>query len=264
MTKKKIEYFGYLKGEKLNTFGPEQKLNHFVTKKLFVATKALKLSSNIAINLLDSGNYKTKLEPSKELLDAYYTFLLHTYQEYINTVFIDFFHLFNNQIVGLKKKEAKMIGRLLFLNIINNTHSPNFDIVHMLENPNGLPKVHNTPKLELYFIKREALKNRALTEYSLGLDSFLMGNSSNFNDKLINDVPIIKEIIQFEGELKILMALNEEYQFEKHKALQPSIEVNSTQTSTPISKKIGLTTTMPTEEEMDAYLMAHVFSKKKN
>ena len=79
MTKKKIEYFGYLKGEKLNTFGPEQKLNHFVTKKLFVATKALKLSSNIAINLLDTDNYKTKLEPSKELLDAYYTFLLHTY-----------------------------------------------------------------------------------------------------------------------------------------------------------------------------------------
>ena len=264
MTKKKIEYFGYLKGEKLNTFGPEQKLNHFVTKKLFVATKALKLSSNIAINLLDTNNYKTIHEPSKELIEAYFNFFIHTYQENINNVFIDFFHSYNNQIVGLKKKEAKMIGRFLFLNIINNKHSPNFDIVHLLENANGIPKLENTPKLELYYIKRDALKLRVIHEYPKGLDEFLMGNSNHFNSNLINEVPILKETTQFEGELKILLALNEEYQFIKRESIQTLIETNSIPTSTPIPKKIGLTATMPSEEEMNAYLMKHVFSKKKN
>lgn len=262
MAKKKIEYFGYLKGDKLNTFAPEQKLNHFVTKKLFIATKVLKLSSNVAINLLDTNNYNTIHEPTKELSEAYFKFLIHSYHENINNIFIDFFHSYNNQIVGLKKKEAKKIGRLFFLNIINNKDSPNFNIVHLLENANGIPKLENTPKLELYYIKRDALMLRAIDEYSKGLDEFLMGNPNHFNSILINEVSFLKEIVQFEGELKILLALNEEYQFEKHKAIQPSIEVNSTPTSTPTSKKISLTTTMPTEEEMDAYVMKHVFSRK--
>lgn len=262
MTKRNIAYFGYLKGGELNRFTHEQKLEHYVSKKLFVATKVIKLAPNTAINLLDPSNFNIVYEPMKELLEAYYSFLAHTYREYINNVFIDFFHLFNNQIIGLKKKEAKMIGRLLFLYIINNKYSPNFDIVQMLESANGIQRLENTPKLELYYIKRDALKHRSATGYPLGLDNFLMGNSNHFNDTLINEVPIIKEIIPFEGELKILLALNEEYQYEKHKAFQPSIEVNSTPTSTPTSKKIGFTATMPTDEEMDAYLMKHVFSRK--
>lgn len=267
MTKKKIEYFGYLKGEKLNELTLEQKLNYFVSKKLFTTTKVVKLTSNTAVNLLDSNNYKIVHEPVRQLLEAYYYFITHTFQEHINTVLIDFFHVFNNQIIGLKNKESKMIGRLYFLNIINNKHSPNFDIVRMSENANGIPKVDNAPKLELYYIKRDAIKNRTATEYSLGLDEFLMGNSNHFNNKMISEIPILQEIIQYEGELKILLALNEEYQFEKNIVSPPPMvkngsSINIEPSSNPPSDKLGISVSMPTEEEMDAYLMKHVFSKK--
>tara|TARA_R110000744_G_scaffold12647_7_gene37505 strand:- start:850 stop:1671 length:822 start_codon:yes stop_codon:yes gene_type:complete len=263
MTKKSIEYFGYLKGEKLIEITPEEKLALFIKKKLSVVTKMLELSSNTNINLFDKSNYKTIHEPSKGLIEAYFNFLLQTFKEPINSVLIDFFYLYNNQIIGLKKKESKKIGRLLFLNIINNAHSPNFDIVHMLENVNGIPKIENTPKIELYHIKRDTLKSRVIKVFPKGLDEFLLGNSKFFTYDLTQEIPIIKELIQFEGELKILLALNDEYQFEKHHPIEPLNEENTIESfSTPTLKKVSLTSKMPTEEEMDAYLMKHVFSKK--
>mgnify|MGYP003631648524 FL=1 len=158
-----------------------------------------------------------------------------------------------------------MVARLLFLDIINNGHSTDFDILHMLENANGIAKLENTPKLELYYIKRDALKHRAATGYPLCLDNFLMSNSNHFNSQLINEILILKEIIQFKGELKILLALNKEYQFEKNKAV-PIVENMGTSSRKPSyippTNKMDKSTTMPTDEEMDAYLMKHVFSRK--
>ena len=264
MTKKNKNYFGVLKSEKLNELSNEQRLKLFKTKKLFVTTKVLNLPSNAPINLLDTTNFKSRIEPKNELLESYYTFLMHTYQEYINNVFISFFHQFNNQIIGLKKKEAKMVGRVLYVSIINNKTSPNFDFVHMLENANGIPKLENTPKLELYYVKRDALKQRAINEHPNGLDEFLLGNSNHFDLKIKDDVAIFKEIIQFEGELKIILALNDEYQFEKNKTFQsPTIDnTNIEKPNLSVNSK-AFKNKIPTEEEMDAYLMKHVFSEKK-
>ncbi|APQ18794.1 hypothetical protein [Maribacter hydrothermalis] len=264
MTKKNKNYFGMLKSEKLNELSNEQRLKLFKTKKLFVTTKVLKLPSNAPINLLDTTNFKSRIEPKSELVDAYYTFVLHTYQEYINNVFINFFHQFNNHIIGLKKKEAKTVGRLLYINIINNKHSPSFDIVHLLENTHGIPKLENTPKIELYTIKRDTMKLRTIQKYPKGLNEFLMGNSSHFEESLKENLSIIKEIIQFEGELKIILALNDEYKFEENKTI-PSIPQNNVRAKSQqtTSNKMGITATMPTDEEMEAYLMEHVFSKKK-
>lgn len=264
MAKRNMNYFGCLKGELLNELSSEQRLKFFKTKKLFVTTRVLNLPSNTPINLLDSNNFKVRLEPSKELLDTYYKFLIHTYQEYINNVFINFFHQFNNQIIGLKKKEAKMVGRVLYVSIINNKTSPNFDFVHMLENANGIPKLENTPKLELYYVKRDALKQRAINEHPNGLDEFLLGNSNHFDLKIKDDVAIFKEIIQFEGELKIILALNDEYQFEKNKTFQsPTIDKNNIEKPNLSVNSKAFKNKIPTEEEMDAYLMKHVFSEKK-
>jgi hypothetical protein len=264
MTKKKIEYFGYLNGEKLNDLNLEKKLNYFISKKLFTATKVLQLTSNTAVNLLDSTNYKIVHEPVKELLEAYYCFITHNFQEHINTVLIDFFHIFNNQLIGLKKKEAKMVARLHFLTLINNTNSPNFDIVRMSEGLNGIPNVDNASKIELYTIKKEALKHQLVNENEKGLDEFLMGNSDYFSNQLISENSIFQEIIKFESDLKILLSLNEKYKFEKFEISLVSVSdgQNPAKYKTqPISDKWKEGLTMPTEKEMDDYLIRYVFSR---
>ena len=64
MAKRNMNYFGCLKGEKLNELSAEQRLKHFKTKKLFVTTRVLNLPSNTPINLLDANNFKVRLDVS--------------------------------------------------------------------------------------------------------------------------------------------------------------------------------------------------------
>ncbi|TLP74164.1 hypothetical protein [Maribacter sp. ACAM166] len=265
MTKKNKAYFGYLKKEALSSLSNEEKMALFISEKLFTTTKILSLTSKTAINLLDPEQYKTVKKPVKALLNAYYSHITNTFQEYIENIFIDFFHSFNNQIFALENPEVKKIARLHYLTIIDNIHSPNFDIVRMSENNNGFPKVNNATKLELYSIKQDTFKTRAVQEYSKGLDQFLMGNSKKFNDGLLSEIPILKEIIQFEGDLKILLALNEEFKFEEFDFnYAPKIKSNgSIKTNTlPLSQIPETSLPMPTQEEMNQYVLDYVFSKK--
>lgn len=90
-----------------------------------------------------------------------------------------------------------------------------------------------------------------------------MGNSNHFDLKIKDDVAIFKEIIQFEGELKIILALNDEYQFVKNKTFQsPTIDnTNIKKPNLSVNSK-AFKNKIPTEEEMDAYLIKHVFSEK--
>jgi hypothetical protein len=267
MNKKKTDYFGGLNKYRLHDLTPEKKIKLFISKKLYNVTQVMNISLNKPVNLVSNNQYKKIHEPTKELLNAYYSYVVHVYLENINSKFIDFFHSFNNQTLGLRKKDAKIIGRLHFLGLINNKHSPNFDIVRMSESSSGIPSVDNAPKLELYFIKQEALKYRLAHEYEKGLYEFLMGNSDHFNNRSIGDNSIVQEIIQFESDLKILLSLNEKYKFEKFITSQATIKekqkttINSSMVS-PKYETLEKELSMPSEKEMDDYLLKNVFSKK--
>ncbi|MBQ4915271.1 hypothetical protein J8L85_12535 [Maribacter sp. MMG018] len=265
MTKKGKDYFGYLKGVKLNSLSIEEKMDLFVSRKLFTSKKVLSLTLKKPLNLSDSSLYKTEQEPLKNLLDSYYTYVSKVYQEHIDNTIIDFFHMFNNQIYGLKNKQAKAIARLYYINIINNKNTPNIEVEKMFKNENGIPEVDMMPKLELYYDYQESYKYRLIKEFPKGLDEYLMGNSNYFTTKLIDNTPILKEVAQFEGKFKILLSLNDKYRFEKIAAPQ-KVEVelpSKTKPCIPRSKNNErIDYPIPTEEEMDEYILKHVFSKK--
>ena len=264
MDKRRKKYFGCLANEGLQELTSEQRLKLFKKKKLYISSSVVAIPFNKTINLKDKSNFKIRLDPCPPLVEAYYAFILQRYQENINNVFINFFHQFNNHTIGVKKKEAKIIARLLFMNIINNKNAPGFDFVHLLENPDGIPKLENTPKIELYYTKREAMKLNAIQNYPEGLNEYLTGNANYFNEKLIDKVTIIKETIQFEGELKIILALNKQYKFEKYSTSLSSIGNQSENKSSKKTLKDPIfRNKIPTDDEMDAYLMEYVFSEKK-
>ncbi len=263
-----MNYFGYLKKENLSTLSPDDKISLFLSKNLYTSSKVLNLPTNTPVNLLDPVNFKIVREPIKELLNDYYEYITSKYQEHIEHLLIDFFHSFNDLVFAMEDLEAKKIGRLHYLRIANSIQSPNLDIVRMYENATGIAKVKNASKLELYSIREDVLKIRAIQEYPKGLDQFLMGNSKHFNNELISEIPILEEIIQFKGDLKILLALNDEFLFEEFDFnYAPKIENNNsiktkTNNTLPLSQIPDTSLPMPTEEEMDQYLLEYVFSKK--
>ena len=262
-----MKYFGCLKEKDLNALSDREKIELFVSKGLYTSSSVMLINFDTQMNYLDPKNHTTVQEPAKELTLAYYRFITGTYQEQINSIFLDFFFSFNNQVLTLETKKAKKIARQHYLSIVNGEQSPNFDLVNMYKNEKGIQKVHNTPKLELYSIKQVFLGTRLINEYRTGLDFYLLGDAGHFNTALIDRIPILKEIIRFEGEFKILNTLNEEYEFERLESTPvDNVEVESSATeetvSLPLTQKKDITLTMPSEEEIDQYLLEYVFSKK--
>lgn len=262
-----MKYFGCLKKIDMDTLSDKEKLDLYIKKGMYTSSQVMNLNFDTKMDLLDPKNYTTVQKPAKELTLAYYKYLTSTYQEQIDGVLIDFFHSFNNQILTLETKKAKKIARQHYLSIVNGEQSPNFDLVGMSQNEKGIKKVQNTPKLELYSIKQDALRTRLVDEYKQGLDCYLLGEAGHFNTALINRIPILKEIIQFESEFKILNTLNEEYEFENletrpvDKVMVESSAIEEA-VSLPLTQKKEITLTMPSDEEMDKYLLEYVFSKK--
>ena len=263
-----MNYFGCLKETDLNALSDREKIELFVSKGLYKTIPKLNITFNAEVYTTDESNYQTICEPVQELTSAYYKFILNNYHEQIDAVFLDFFHLFNNEILTLETKKSKKIARQHYLYIVYGNQSPKFDLVGMSQNQKGIQKVRNTPKLELFSIKQYVLKTRAISEYLNGLVCYLLGDAEHFNNELANEIEILEEIIRFEGDFKILSTLNEEYKFENLET-EPTDKgegegsVTNETVSLPLPHKKESTLTMPSEEDMDNYLLEYVFSKKR-
>ncbi len=262
-----MDYFGCLNKIDFNALSDREKVELFVTKGLYTTFPKLNITFNAEVYTTDEKNYQTICEPVKELTSAYYKFLTTIYREKINILMLDFFHLFNNEILTLENKKAKKIARQYYLSIVYGEQSPEFDLVGMSQNEKGIKKVRNTPKLELFSIKQDFLKTRSISEYLNGLVCYLLGDAKHFNNELANEIEILAEIIRFEGDFKILSTLNEEYKFENVKTEpidknEGEGSVTNETVSLPLPHKKENTLTMPSEEDIDNYLVEYVFSKK--
>ena len=262
-----MEYFGCLSKIDLHALSDKEKINLFVSKGLYITFPKLNLTFNTEVSTTDEKYYQTICEPVKELTSAYYNFLTKIYQEKINVLMLDFFHVFNNEILTLETKKAKKIARQYYLSIVYGEQSPKFDLVGMSQNEKGIKKVRNTPKLELFSIMQDVLKTRSISEFLNGLVCYLLGDAEHFKNELANEIEILAEIIRFEGDFKILTTLNEEYKFEQLEI--KTVEKNEGESSLidetvslPLPHKKESTLTMPSEEDIDNYLLEYVFSKK--
>ena len=62
-------------------------------------------------------------------------------------------------------------------------------------------KNYNTVEIELWLLYNFYKKSRAIKEFPIGLDEFLLGNSKYYTNDLTHEIPIFKELIQFDGEV---------------------------------------------------------------
>lgn len=239
----------------------------FVSKGLYSNSQVLGISFNTSIEFDEPSNYKTVQEPFKELTTSYYKFITHTYRKWITDRFMGFFFEFNKEVMIMEPKKAKRIAREHYISIAESMEGPKLDMLYMTKSAFGTDRVKNATIMELFSIRQGALSIRAIQEHPDGLDQFLMGNSEYFNDDLISKAPILEEILRFEVDFKILLTLNEDYRFEeigiqsvKTVQNEPTLKTEMA-TKTP-TKKSYSRTEMPSEEEIEQYLIKHVFSKK--
>lgn len=258
-----MKYFGRLKHIDLISLNEEEKIKLYTKRRLFEKHHVYSVSLKIKTNE-SNNNFKVVLEPKKQLVLDYYGFLKDNYVHFIEDNCMLYLHPFNEITFGMGPKKVKIVARNYYLHIADNIKEKNIKWVRFDPTAKGTKKIVNSTPLEDCYDKRTTLAMRAIQEHREGLENFLMGKKEFFTSELITNVPVINEIIKFEGGLQSLLALNEDFSFEEDRFFNVTM-AKETEPLDSENKKLGKKSRkaiLPTDQEAKEYLIDTLFRKK--
>jgi len=221
------KYFGIITDKDFINKEAIDQDSHLVEKNLFKKEGVLKLTAELdglnigqitARGLMKDIVYECK--PVEELLKDIYLFLVDVYKGAIKGASYSFFNDFDKLTYGKQKGDAYQYAAGQFRNIFESICPKQYQI--MKEDSHGIVR------LESVF---QSLKNRQdMAVFDLEKErnlviQFLTGNRTYFNRELFETNNTVVDIVNFEGHLITLLALNNEYAFEKETCFSPESEV---------------------------------------
>ncbi|MRX62579.1 hypothetical protein [Maribacter luteus] len=263
-----MNYLGLLEKLDLLSLSEKERTALYISKGIFVEENKISLQIGGLSEMALQNSTKVQV-PSTNLVIAFHNFILANYANLSTDIFIDFFYGYNNQTFGLEPLEIKRIARDHYLSISNNILKTRLDLVRLENTPSGDHVVKNAEKLELFALHRDVLPRNLIKMFPEGLAHFLMGDTGYFNNALVDKAPILKEIVTFEGYLKVLLDLNKKFGFEKSSPLNVKNEDvpknNPIRDDKEISKQKSnkVRRSVLSDEEAIHYLINNIFKKKK-
>lgn len=258
-----MNYFGRLEKIDLPSKNEEERLKLFLKRRLFEKINVISLSPNLRTEL-SKENSKPKFGPKKALIADFYNYLLEIYREDIEEECILYLSPYNEITFGLENQEKIKVARYYYRHIATEIIEKGIKMVRYDVEKKGTDRVARATLLEQCEIKQNTLKNRVISENRVGLDHYLMGRGSYFTPVLPYQIPILSEIIQFEGALQSILALNHDFSLEEDtffdKNATPESPGLDTITKT-LMKKVKRKR-MPTDEEAKEYLIDTLFRSK--
>jgi hypothetical protein len=198
-----------------------------VEKNLFRNKGVLKLKGkldDLNIGQIAVGGFMKDIvnecEPVEELLQDIYIFLVAVYKGAINGVSYSFFSDFDKLTYGRQKGDTYQYAADHFRNMFESICPRPYQILK--EDSHGIVRLESVFK---------SLKNRQdMAVFDLEKErnliiQFLTGNRAYFNRELLETNNTVVDIVNFEGHLITLLALNNEYGFEKETCFSPETEV---------------------------------------
>ncbi len=159
-----------------------------------------------------SDHIEKSIKPNKDLLDAFYNYIITKYQVVIDRNIHSFFYDFEELVYGLDDKDSKRIALQKFNEIYRVINIKGLNFSNNYKSENGINITQSKGRMFMLFGIREAMKS------SIGLQenivSFLIGFDEYFTSPEFTDEEVFKDLIRFESNLKILVQLNEQYKFE--------------------------------------------------
>lgn len=212
-----MKYFGCIEKDFLKNKSEKEIGDFLVENKLFeVKFEAKGNSSDIKDGILELRYNPTEaiVEPTKELVDDFYSYIIDMYKHEINSDKFVFFNMFNDEIYGLLFNKQKKIALNHFLNIFNEKHINVVNFLELTTSDKGVNHTHTGGKLKLLYGQYNAYKRNLIEE--IKVNQYLEGNADFFSKvNLFTKYPNIIKTISFEICLQILVELNDRFQFEE-------------------------------------------------
>lgn len=179
---------------------------------MFVLIDSFPLDSIGSKFVLQKITLSQKLKPCKDVLREYYDFVLGQHEFEINNRFVNFFNDYNDKIYGLEKLEQKKIGLQYFNELYDQVDVKVVRLLRKEISDTGVIQIKNFNRFENLKYWQDGIKENIAT-----LDNvieFLIGNKEFFNNELLEKDTNFNKAINFEYILKVLVSLNDLYNFE--------------------------------------------------
>jgi hypothetical protein len=207
-----MEYFGCLNEEMFSAKSTKEQDEILLSSELFESGTSFSGDFIGKTLVLDASGIKEYISPSKSLLNDCYEFILVRYKEYIENPFFTFFMEFEKEIYGLESIKQKRIALQHFNERYTDLKMKADNFARINKSDSGIKTVQNFARTkQLFYARIQHMKEVCDKELVL---QYLYGNLSFFDYELMNNHDGVNEAIFFESQLKILISLNDRYEFE--------------------------------------------------
>lgn len=206
-----MKYFGILDPETLKLSDIE--IENLMLEKGLLVNNLIGTATNIENNVLNMTVPDTiHINPSKDLIDEYYKFIIDLYQSEILEIKLPFIKNFEDEIYGLELQEQKRKALVNFKKIYNAIYEDCITIYDQQVSDDGICHTRNFNKLKMLYYQLEANKsNLSDTRTSL---YYLIGDRKTYIESNFIKNEIVVEILKFEAWKQIIVELNSRYGFE--------------------------------------------------
>lgn len=165
---------------------------------------------NVKDGVLYLPNLSVEKQPSQEFMDEFYEYVLEIYQIDIDNYFYLFFKDFNNRVFGMEYQDQKVIALEAFREIYDSIDIK-VDFVNKEISKNGIENAKEFNR----FLKLKAMRSgicSTIAHYE-NLIPYLSGDEVYFKSSKFKEDEIFLKMLNFESQLKVLVSLNDRYQF---------------------------------------------------
>lgn len=206
--------FGHLRGVKITKDKEREIALLLINDGLFVA-KQIGKKSGFKDGILEfTVNTNTiVVDPSEELVDEFYEYIMNIYKYEIATEKLSFFKMFNDDIFGLDLNQQKAIALQYFKQIYNEIYLDIMTPFNEERSENGILHSYSYSKLQMLNNQYNSFKYETISK--INLNHYLHGNSDFFEKESFSEKFDLSAEISFETKLQIIVELNDRFKFEE-------------------------------------------------
>lgn len=206
-------YFAHFKNLKIDVSSTEKLSNYMFRSGLFYEKQRIVLVTSNSDSASEE-NANPDVGISEDLMNAFYSYLKTILSADIETPFIIYFDQFNEEVYGLEHIKQKEIGLRDFKKFYNKVKALKGSLGFKVLSDNGVEHVKGINRFVFLKGRQRAIKSNISSLEKDFLFEYMDGNAAFFEKENLLGDPEIRELIEFESTLKILVSLNDQFKFE--------------------------------------------------
>ncbi|RBW55209.1 hypothetical protein DS884_16395 [Tenacibaculum sp. E3R01] len=207
--------FGILKESDFEKLSEDRQLQILVDLGLYESFTSIGFESESVVDLSEFNkvtSYKTKVNPNYELREEFYTFFKAVNLPAIDKEFLFFSKDFEDEIFGMEYIEQRKVALKYFKDKFSRITPKDISLGYRSISESGLERVEMLNRFEFLKGLRSALKATLATDQNL--KAYLIGDQIYFESDEFKKQETFTKAFEFESTLKILLSLNDMFQFE--------------------------------------------------